>query len=109
MTLLSHKLFDHCDTSIEVSESSTEMVEAPQVNPGSGLPLMKNSSIDVGGYVIGDGPLTHEDSALLSEVEVSIDILESPLEMECLSDSISSIECDDFTSDVTCSFDDDWL
>jgi hypothetical protein len=109
MTLLSHKLFDHCDILLETSESPSEMVEAPHVNPSSGLPLIKNSSIDIGGYVIGDGPLAHEDSASLSEVDASIDIFESPLEMECFSDSVSLIDCDDFISDDLCSFDDDWL
>ena len=109
MTLLSHKLFDHCDISLETSESPSEMVEAPHVNPSSGLPLIKNSSIDIGGYVIGDGPLAHEDIASLSEVDAIIDIFESPLGMECFSDSVLSIECDDFISDDLCSFDDDWL
>ena len=102
MTLLSHTLFDHCDISLETSESSTEIVETPHVNPGLGLPLMKNSSIDIGGYVIGDGPLTHNISS-------NINIFESPLEMECFSDSVSLIDCDDFIIDDLCSFDDDWL
>ena len=109
MTLLSHQLFDHCGTSLDRAEPSDQAIAAPQVNPSSGLPLIKNSSIDIGGYVIGDGPLAHEDIASLSEVDASIDIFESPLEMECFSDSVSLIDCDDFISDDLCSFDDDWL
>ena len=84
MTLLSHKLFDHCDTSVDASESSTELVEAPHINPGSGLPLMKNSSIDVGGYVIGDGPLSHDDETGVSVIDDCSDSVDSHIEPTCV-------------------------
>ena len=66
MTLLSHQLFDHCGISLEASEPRDEEISAPQINPGSGLPLIKNSSVDIGGYIIGDGPLNHDDEAVIA-------------------------------------------
>ena len=55
MSLLSHKLFDHCDLDIEHSELIEGEIDTPMTNPGSGLPLMRKSVIDVGGYMLGMG------------------------------------------------------
>ncbi|CAI4155749.1 conserved hypothetical protein [Alteromonas macleodii] len=109
MTLLSHKLFDHCDISLETSESSTEMVEALHVNPSSGLPLMKNSSIDIGGYVIGDGPMSNDDETGVSVADDCSVSVDSQIEPTCIFET-SGVFDDDFSisNDFGC-FNDDWL
>ncbi len=56
MSLLSHRLFDHCDLESDNPELKEHEIDTPMINPGSGLPLMKKSVIDVGGYMLGDGP-----------------------------------------------------
>ena len=109
MTLLSHKLFDHCDISLEASEPSTEMVETPHVNPGSGLPLMKNSSIDVGGYVIGDGPLSHDDETGVSVIDDCSDSVDSHIEPTCVFETTGVFDDNFSISDDFGCFNDDWL
>lgn len=54
MSLLSKLLFGNCSSDEDVTTASNEKMQ--QLNPGSGLPLVNNGCVDVGGYVYGDGP-----------------------------------------------------
>ena len=52
-------IFTTFDDGIESAWDDTFSAEScgcGDINPGSGLPMMDDNCIDVGGYVYGDGP-----------------------------------------------------
>lgn len=55
MTLLSKTLFDHCDVEVSSSPDTEEtyIQDPATVNPASGLPMIKGSTIDVAGNPLG--------------------------------------------------------
>ncbi len=66
MSLLSKQLFDHCSVDEEVTRTPETTMEIHQYNPGSGLPLINNGGVDVGGYVYGDGPSSDIDDNIIN-------------------------------------------
>ena len=109
MTLLSHQLFDYCGTSLDLAEPSDEAIDAPQVNPSSGLPLLKNNGIDVGGYVIGDGPLNHDDETSVAIINDCSDPIDLQIDSICALETTSLFEDDFSTCADFCSLSGDWL
>lgn len=109
MSLLSHKLFDHCDLDTDLSELIEDEIDTPMINPGSGLPLMRKSVIDVGGYMLGDGPSEETESI------TSLGMLESNHAFDSEKDILTSTEAvspfdDDFPVSFDSGFiDDDWM
>ncbi len=109
MSLLSHKLFDHCDLDTDPPELIEDEIDTPMINPGSGLPLMRKSVIDVGGYMLGDGPSEETESI------ISLGMLESNHAFDSEKDILTSTEgLSPFDDDFSVSFDsgfidDDWM
>ena len=72
MTLLSKTLFDHCD--VEVSPSpdtgNTDTQDLATVNPATGLPILRGSTIDVAGNPLGTD-FTEEQTSLLSFQDIA--------------------------------------
>ncbi|VEL97247.1 hypothetical protein ALT761_02248 [Alteromonas sp. 76-1] len=109
MTLLSHQLFDHCDTSVESPEPCDQEICAPQLNPGSGLPLIKNSSVDIGGYIIGDGPLNHDDEAVIAIIDDCIEPFDLAIEPTFVFEASNTFDDTFSISDDFCSLNDEWI
>ncbi len=109
MTLLSHQLFDHCGISLETSEPRDEEISAPQINPGSGLPLIKNSSVDIGGYIIGDGPLNHDDEAVIAIIDDCIEPFDLAIEPTFVFEASNTFDDTFSISDDFCSLNDEWI
>ncbi|WP_269520737.1 hypothetical protein [Alteromonas sp. BMJM2] len=109
MSLLSHKLFDHCDLESEHPELIEDEIDMPVINPGSGLPLMRKSVIDVGGYVLGDGP-SEETESIASPVMLECNhTFDSELDILTSAETVSSFD-DDFSTSFDSGFiDDDWV
>lgn len=47
------------DATADVADDADELGLFPTINPGSGMPMMPNSAIDVGGNVFGTDNVTH--------------------------------------------------
>lgn len=109
MTLLSHKLFDHCGISLKTSEPRDEEIRAPQINPGSGLPLIKNSSVDIGGYIIGDGPLNHDVEGVIAVIDDCIDPFDLAIEPTFVFEASNTFDDTFPISDDFCSLNDECI
>ena len=109
MSLLSHKLFDYCDLDTEHPESIEDEIDTPMINPGSGLPLIRKSVIDVGGYMLGDGPSEETESIASSEMLESNHAFDSELDILTSTETVSPFD-DDFSVSFDSGFiDDDWM
>lgn len=109
MSLLSHKLFDHCDLDIEHPELIEDEIDTPMINPGSGLPLMRKSVIDVGGYMLGDGPSEETESIVSSTMSESNLGFDSEIDILTSTETVSSFDDDFLTSFDSGFIDDDWM
>jgi len=109
MTLLSHQLFDHCGTSVESAEPCDEEICAPHINPSSGLPLIKNSGVDIGGYIIGDGPLNHHDEVVIAIIDDCIEPFDVVIEPTCIFEALNTLDDTFSISDDICGLSDDWI
>lgn len=109
MSLLSHKLFDHCDLESEHPELIEDEIDTPMINPGSGLPLMRKSVIDVGGYTLGDGPLEETESIASPVIMESNHAFDSEVDILTSTETVSPFD-DDFSVSFDSGFiDDDWM
>lgn len=109
MSLLSHKLFDHCDLDTEPPELIEDEIDTRMINPGSGLPLMSKSVIDVGGYVLGDGTLEEAESIASPVMSESKHAFDSEMNILTSAETVSSFD-DDFLVSFDSGFiDDDWM
>ena len=99
MSLLSKQLFDHCSVDEEITKTPDTTMEMHQYNPGSGLPLINNGGVDVGGYVYGDGPSSEIDDNIIT----SLDPFEDSFASTVFEDTCSLSESTD------CLVDDDHL
>ncbi len=109
MSLLSHKLFDHCDLDTEPPELIEDEIDTPMINPGSGLPLMRKSVIDVGGYVLGDGPSEETESIAPLAMSESNHTFDSELDFLTSTETVSSFDDDLIVSFDSGFIDDDWM
>ena len=109
MRLLSHKLFDHCDLESDHPELIEDKIDTPMINPGSGLPLMKKSVIDVGGYVLGDGPSEETESIAPPVIWESNHTFDSELDIFTSTETVSSFDDDLLVSFDSGFIDDDWM
>lgn len=109
MSLLSHKLFDHCDLDTDPPELIEDEIDTPMINPGSGLPLMKKSVIDVGGYMLGDGPSEETESIPSSGMLESNHAFDSEKDILTSTEDVSPFY-DDFSVSFDSGFiDDNWM
>ncbi len=109
MSLLSHKLFDHCDLNTEPPELIEDEIDTPMINPGSGLPLIRKSVIDVGGYMLGDGPSEEIESITSSGMLESNHAFDSEKDILASTETVSPFD-DDFLVSFDSGFiDDDWM
>lgn len=109
MSLLSHRLFDHCDLESDNPELKEHEIDTPMINPGSGLPLMKKSVIDVGGYMLGDGPSEETESILSSGMLESYHAFDSEKDILTSTEAVSPFD-DDFSVSFDSGFiDEDWM
>lgn len=109
MSLLSHKLFDHCDLESEHPELIEDEIDTPMINPGSGLPLMRKSVIDVGGYALGDGLSEETESIAPPVMPESNHIFDSELDILTSTETVSSFDDDLLVSFESGFIDDDWM
>lgn len=109
MSLLSHKLFDHCDLDTEPPELIEDEIDTRMINPGSGLPPMRKSVIDVGGYMLGDGPSEETESIAQPVISESNHTFDSEIDILTSTETVSSFD-DDFSVSFDSGFiDDDWM
>lgn len=109
MSLLSYKLFDHCDLDIEHSELIEDEIDTPMINPGSGLPLMRKNVIDVGGYMLGDGPSEETETIVPLAMSESNHTFDSEKDILTSTEAVSPFD-DDFSVSFDSGFiDEDWM
>ena len=109
MTLLSKTLFDHCD--VEVSPSpdtgNTDTQDLATVNPATGLPMLKGSTIDVAGNPLGSD-FTEELTSSCSFQDFD-EHLSDAFNCNLLhSHSENIFECDTSSDLISDSFDNTW-
>mgnify|MGYP001200680300 CR=1 FL=1 len=95
MSLLSKLLFGNNSSDEDATTASTEKMQ--QYNPGSGLPLVNNGNVDVGGYVYGDGPAREVEDTVNHNHVLSQDTLHSAFSEDTSSslDSTCNLTNDD--------------
>ena len=109
MTLLSKTLFDHCDVEVSSSPDTEErdIQDTVTVNPASGLPMIKGSTIDVAGNPHGTD-FTEELTSPCSFQDFSDDLSDSFNCDSLHSHSENIFECDTLSDHISDSFDSSW-
>lgn len=109
MNLLSHKLFDHCDLDTDHPELIEDEIDTPMINSGSGLPLMRKSVIDVGGYMLGDVPSEATESITSSGMLESNHVFDSEKDILTSTETVSPFDDDLLVSFDIGFIDEDWM
>lgn len=109
MTLLSKTLFDHCDVEVSPSPNTgnTDTQDLAAVNPATGLPMLKGSTIDVAGNPLGTD-FTEVQTSSCSFQDFDDDLSHSSSCDFLHSHSENIFECDTSSDLISDSFDSTW-
>ena len=109
MTLLSRTLFDHCDVEVSTSPETedTDTQDSTTVNPATGLPLLKGSTIDVAGNPLGTD-FTEEQTSSCSFQNIENHMTDSFSCDLIHAHSENIFECDTSSDLISDSFDSNW-
>lgn len=109
MTLLSKILFDHCDVEVSPSPNTgnADTQDLAAVNPATGLPMLKGSTIDVAGNPLGTD-FAEEQTSSCSFQDFDDDLSHSYSCDFLHSHSENIFECDTSSDLISDSFDNTW-